>query len=292
MRRLRYLIPCLLVVSLMASVRPVMGQSRDERAVRALVDRLVQANNSVDEKVARQPLADLAQNGGPFFPPFMVAVDSASGLDPMLTQLLSQVSARTFSMSGPLALQVDKNLGWAAFPWRAELTFNDGTRRSLEGRTTLAFARDGKDWKVSHWHSSLPAVFPPSASVLNAEGQAILQIERNAWEAVKNKQVDLMADYFTDDASMFVADQAYRVSGKAQIMSDLKGWVSRSDLHSYQLLDPQVQVFGNTALLTYYFSETGVSGGKDFSEAGKFSVVFVKRDGKWRAIHEHESTNH
>ncbi len=292
MQRLRYLIACVFLLSLVAIVRPAMGQSRDEKAVRDLIDRIVQANNSVDEKVARQPLADIDRNAGPFFPPFMAAVDSASELDPMLTQLLAQVSARTFSMSGPLALHVEKSLGWAAFPWRAELTFKDGTHRTLEGRTTLTFARDGKEWQVSHWHSSLPTAFPPSPSALNAEGQAIIQVERNAWEAVKNKQPDLLADYFADDASMFMADQAYRVSGKAQIMSSIKGWLSSSDVRSYQLLDPQVQVFGNTALLTYYFSESGVSGGKDFSEAGKFSVVFIKRDGKWRAVHEHESTNH
>jgi ketosteroid isomerase-like protein len=292
MRRLRCLIPCMVAIVLISNVGALKGQSRDEKAVRAIIDRLVQANNSVDEKVARQVLADLDGNGGPFFLPFTAAVDSASGLEPMVTQLLSQLSARTFSITGPLAVHVDKNLGWAAFSWRAEFTFKDGTHDSLEGRTTAAFSRDGKVWKVSHWHSSMPGSFPLTKTALDAEAQAIIQVERNAWDAVKNKQLDKMEDYFADDSSMFVADQAYRVSGKPQIMSNLKGWLSSSDLRSYQLLDPQVRVFGNTALLTYYFSEAGVSGGKDFSEAGKFSVVFVKRDGKWRAVHEHESTNH
>lgn len=57
------------------------------------------------------------------------------------------------------------------------------------------------------------------------------------------------------------------------------------------MLDPQVQVFGDTALLTYYYSESGVSNGKEFSSNGKASIVFVSQDGKWKAMHEHLSAN-
>ena len=44
-------------------------------------------------------------------------------------------------------------------------------------------------------------------------------------------------------------------------------------------------------MLTYYFTESGFAGGKEFKRSGKASVVFIKEDGAWRAIHEHRSAN-
>ena len=291
MRRICFLIPFMAACILIFSAAPLMGQSRDERAVHALIDRLVQSNNSVDENVARQPLADLDASAGPFFPPFTESA-GAAGLEPMLTQMLSQLSSRSFAISGPLAVHVDKNLGWAAFQWHAELNFKDGTHHALDGRTTAVFSRDGKTWKVTHWHSSMPGSIPLTKAALDAEAKQIIQSERDAWEAIKNKQTDKLADYYADDASIFTSDQAYRISGKDQVVGNLKSWLASSDLRAYQMLDPQVQVFGNTALLSYYFTYSGVTGGKDFSESGRFTAVFVKRGGKWLCVHEHESTNH
>jgi len=49
----------------------VQAQSRDERDVRALLDRAFQAANSVDDKLSQQNLTEHSRSGGPFFPPFV-----------------------------------------------------------------------------------------------------------------------------------------------------------------------------------------------------------------------------
>ena len=92
-------------------------------------------------------------------------------------------------------------------------------------------------------------------------------------------------------ASIFGESQAYRLRGKGEILRGLNTCLRQSDLRSYQMLDPQVQVLGDTALLTYYYSETGMRDGKSFSDAGKISMVYVKQGGKWRVLHEHIAMN-
>jgi len=104
-----------------------------------------------------------------------------------------------------------------------------------------------------------------------------------------NKQVAALGDYFTDDASYFDETQAYRVRGKADILRALHDELRQVTVPSYQMLDPQVQVVGNTALVSYYFTELGLTDGKEFSSAGRISTVFVKQDGGWRALDEHRS---
>jgi ketosteroid isomerase-like protein len=290
MRRLVFL---LMLAVLLAGVAPApaQAQSRDEEAIRALIDRAFQADSSVDEKVAKQILGDHSSSAGPFFPPFVASLASVAEVEQLVGKALADLSARKVSATSPINVHVDKNLAWAALTWRADMTFKDGTRRSFDGRSTVTFVREGKNWKFAHWHDSLPAPFPLSAAALQGEADAVLQVERNAWEAAKNKQLDALVDYFAEDASVFGGGQAYRLRGKADIMRDVEAWIKQTDLRSYQMLDPEVKVLGDTALLTYYFTESGVRDGKDFSNAGKMTMVFVKQGGKWRVLHEHESVN-
>jgi len=287
----------MLVVALMAmalpvvAVRPAPAQSKDEQAIRALIDRTIQANNSVDEKVVKQTMADLGASAGPFYPPFTTSVEAAAGLEPLIDRILATASARSFAATSPITVRADKNLAWAHYAWRTDVTFKDGTKRSYDGRTTATFAREGKNWKYVHWHSSLAAPFPATSKELEAEAQAILKLERDAWEAYKNKKIAAFNDYFAENASAFGDAQAYRIRGRADILREMEAAFKRGDLLSYQILDPQVQVLGDTALMTYYYSETGMRDGKSYSNAGKISMVFVKQGGKWRALHEHIAAN-
>ncbi len=269
--------------------RTAWAQSKEEQAIRALIDRNIQANNSVDEKVAKQVMGDMG--AGPFYPPFAQSVGSVSELEPLMSRILSTLSSRSFAVTGPIAIHAEKKLGWANYTWRVEATFRDGTRRSFDGRTTAAFALEGKNWRYAHWHSSLAAPFPVTGKELEAEGQAIIKIEREAWEAYKNKQLEAFNDYYAENASAFSDDQAYRVRGKADILRGMEAAMKQSDLLSYQILDPQAQVLGDTALLTYYYTESAMKDGKSSNNAGKITMVFVKQGGKWRALHEHIATN-
>lgn len=281
----------LVVIVLAGAARPVEAQSREERDVRAVLDRVLQTFNSVDEKVAKAALAEFSASASPMFPPFISSLGSPSELDRQMSQMLSQLSARKFQVTSGPNVQVDRNLGIATFTWHSEMTMKDGSRNTADGRATVAFRKEGKNWKVTHFHSSLPARMPPSASLLKEEGQAVINTERAAWEAVKNKDLNALSDYFAENASMFSEGQAYRISGRAELQRGLETWVNQTELRSYQMLDPQVDVVGDTALLTYYFTESGVRGGKDYTRAGKVSLVFVKQGGKWRALHEHVSAN-
>jgi uncharacterized protein (TIGR02246 family) len=279
----------LFLIAPLICVGMARAQSREERDIRAVLDRAIQSASSVDVNVVRQSLSDYSAGAGPFFPPFAASLSSVADVEAVTTQNLAQLSARTVTPTGPINIKVDKNLAWAEFPWKYDLTFKDGTRQSYEGRSTVTFVRERKSWKISHWHHSIPAPMPLTGAAMQAEADAILKIERDAWEAVKNKNLDALSDYFTEDASMFGEGQAYRIRGKADLMRAMEAWVNQTDLTSYQMLDPQVQVLGNTALLTYYFSVSGTSGGNNFTQSGKISMVYVKQDGKWRVLHEHSS---
>ena len=291
MRRIVYITLMAALVLPILAARPAWDQSKEEQAIRALIDRTIQANNSVDEKVVKQAMTDLGTGAGPFYPPFVQTAASVADLEALMTRTLSALSSRTFTVTGPVNIHAEKKIGWANYTWHVDATLRDGTKRSFDGRTTAAFDFEGKNWKYVHSHSSIAAPFPKSGKELEAEGQAIIKIERDAWEAYKNKQIDAFNDYYADDASAFGDEQAYRVRGKADIMRGMEASMKQEDLVSYQILDPQVQVLGDTALLTYYYTENSTKDGKTSENAGKATMVFVKQGGKWRALHAHMATN-
>lgn len=270
---------------------PAAAQSKEEKTVRALLDRSFQTANTMDEKAWQQNLAEHSRSGGPFYATTGSPLATMAEVEKSAAQSRTQLVSRKYSATSPITVRVDKNHGWAAYTWHAEVTLKDGTRHALDGRATVAFVREGKSWKFAHWHSSLAS--PPllTRAVQDAEGARIIEIERGAWEALKDKQLEKLADYFTDDASMFSNDQAYRVRGKAELLRGAQSWLQTTNIRSYQMLDPQVQVMGDTALLTYYYTVSLARGGQDLTEGGKASVVFVKQGSTWRAMHEHVSTN-
>ena len=291
MRRFVYITLMTAMVLPILAARPAWAQSKEEQAIRALIDRTTQANNSVDEKVVKQAMTDLGTGAGPFYPVFAQSAASVADLEPLMMRTLAALSSRQFTVTGPISIHAEKKIGWANYTWHVDATLRDGSKRSFDGRTTAAFALEGKNWKYVHTHTSLATAFPVSGKELDAEGQAIIQIERGAWEAYKTKQIAALNDYYAENASAFSDDQAYRVRGKADILRGMEASMKQSTLLSYQILDPQVQVLGDTAVLTYYYTESAMRDGKAANTAGKISMVFVKQGGKWRALHEHIAAN-
>jgi len=287
---MRRVVPLLLIV-LVVAAGVAQAQSKDERAIRALLDRSIQAANSVDPKVIQAIFAEYARPGGPFYAPFGNPLSSTADVQAFTNEMLAQIASRSSRATSPITVRVDKNLAWATYTWRTEATLKDGTRRGFEGRATVSFIREGKNWKIAHWHSSLPATLPLTASALNAEAQRIIQIERDAWEALRSKDLAAIGNYFADDVSIFEYGQAYRIQGKAEVLRGIETWLGDSTIRSYQILDPKVQVLGDTAILSYYFTDTVVTAGREMPHSGKLTVVFAKEGGAWKALHEHVSLN-
>ncbi len=291
MRRPTRWLALILAVGPLSAAAPAIAQSKDEREVRAVLQRLFDFANSTDEKLAQRNLADHSRAGGPYYMPFGDPLSSTAELEALAVQNRGQLKARSYQATAPIRVRVEKKMAWAAYTWRAEFTLNDGTQHNYEGRTTATFIKEGKDWKFVHWHSSVAAPAPLDASARAAETEKILATERSAYEAIKSRNAKLLADYFADDATILAEGSAYRTSGKPSLLANVANLLARSELRSYQMLEPQVQLSGDTAVLTYYFDELWFGGGRETPVTGKATVVFVKRGGRWQMLHEHRSLN-
>lgn len=74
---------------------------------------------------------------------------------------------------------------------------------------------------------------------------------------------------------------------KAQVVADLK--TGDLKLQSASLDGPKVQIYGDTAVVTYESHDKGTYKGKDITGVTRWTDVFVKQDGRWQMVASHGS---
>ena len=75
------------------------------------------------------------------------------------------------------------------------------------------------------------------------------------------------------------------VENKAQAIADLKSGDLK--LQSASLDDAKVQIYGDTAVVTYSSNDKGTYKVKDISGKTRWTDVFVKHNGRWQLVASH-----
>ena len=122
--------------------------------------------------------------------------------------------------------------------------------------------------------------------------QEIVARERASFVAWQKKDRAFMEDYLADDATYFGPASPYRYTEpKVNFLPRFEKYADAHKILDFSILNPMVQVYGDTAILTYNEEVTAEDDGKVSSYTGKATTVYVREKGRWRAVHGHESLN-
>jgi ketosteroid isomerase-like protein len=78
-----------------------------------------------------------------------------------------------------------------------------------------------------------------------------------------------------------------RVQGKAEDLADLKSGEPKLDSSSVNAM--KVRVYGSVAVVNGHYVQKGTYKGKDISGEGRFTDVFVSRQGRWECVSTQET---
>jgi ketosteroid isomerase-like protein len=135
---------------------------------------------------------------------------------------------------------------------------------------------------------SLPGAAPAAGDVT----QEIVARERASFVAWQKKDRAFMEEYLADDATYFGPLSPYRYTEpKVNFLPRFEKIADAHKILDFSILNPMVQVYGDTAILTYNEEVTSEDDGKVATYTGKATTVYVREKGKWRAVHGHESLN-
>jgi hypothetical protein len=97
-------------------------------------------------------------------------------------------------------------------------------------------------------------------------------------------------EYLDDNCTTFQEDSKKLLSGKANVLADLKDSFEQNKpdgerpLLSFTIDQPYAKVTGDTAVVTF-IAYRSVGGVHPFKEKSHVTDIFVKKDGKWKKLH-------
>jgi ketosteroid isomerase-like protein len=116
----------------------------------------------------------------------------------------------------------------------------------------------------------------------------IISRERQSLKAWKAKDKHFYDEYWGSDMTEFTPWTPELVR-KPEQMSEFAKNVKAWKIHHIDIVDPDVRVYGDVALLTYRENVVGQYEGKSTRYLGKVKMIYVRRDGRWQGVHYHES---
>jgi putative oxidoreductase len=118
-------------------------------------------------------------------------------------------------------------------------------------------------------------------------GREVLRAEQTAWSRLEQRDVKSFMELMDEDFTAFSGSMPRRLDTKKAEEDHARLFIEElgGRILEYKILDPRVQVFGQTAVLTYHFSTKVIIRGEQHSQSGKSTSVWVRRDKGWRQVH-------
>jgi ketosteroid isomerase-like protein len=120
----------------------------------------------------------------------------------------------------------------------------------------------------------------------------ILDIEKQQADAFNHRDVTKALAFFDKDIVCFSSTRHERLAGQTALRRTFEYYLKEAENVHYRITEPRVQVYGDTAIASFYWTVTLATGSKRRKIEGRGSHVFVNRNGQWTIVHEHFSRAH
>jgi hypothetical protein len=78
--------------------------------------------------------------------------------------------------------------------------------------------------------------------------------------------------------------------GRDACVKSWLGFAQQAQIRRWEELEPDVKLYGDTAIVTYYYDISFDMEGESYDQGGRDMLVLVKENGSWRAVADHYST--
>ena len=110
---------------------------------------------------------------------------------------------------------------------------------------------------------------------------ATVRAMNDAW--TKGNANDL-ANFFHRDMVAFTPTGRNRLDSGAACVAGWKGFSDAARIHRWEEIDPVINVYGDSAVVTYYFDMSFDMGGQTINLGGRDMFFFVKEGNRWWAV--------
>jgi hypothetical protein len=116
-------------------------------------------------------------------------------------------------------------------------------------------------------------------------------IQQDVWNTVRamndawtKGDPDDLAGFFHANMVALTPMGRERVVGREACLAGWKGFCANAHIHRWEEIDPQVRVYGDAAVVTYYYDLDCDMDGHTINLSGRDMFFLVKEAGKWWAV--------
>ena len=117
----------------------------------------------------------------------------------------------------------------------------------------------------------------------------ILRLEREQTADFNGRDLGALLKQYEQDFVGFSSTRYDRITGRSALKRTFQHYLDQSPQLRYSIKQPRIQVFGTTAVVSFYWN-VELSPKKRIQ--GRGTHVFVKRGKQWQIAHEHFSRSH
>jgi hypothetical protein len=100
---------------------------------------------------------------------------------------------------------------------------------------------------------------------------------------VEGRPEDL-ADFFHEDMVIIAPGFKERIKGRKACVESYKGFSGQASIHDFKEVDPSIDVYGDTAVVSYGFEIIYEMDGETYHETGNDLFVLAHQGDRWRAV--------
>ncbi len=105
----------------------------------------------------------------------------------------------------------------------------------------------------------------------------------DCWTTAKGNPEDLK-NYFHKNIVAITPTDIKRLEGREACVSGWVGFAKAATIYRWEELEPKIDVFGNAAVVTYYFDMSFTMGGQRIELKGRDMFFFVKESERWWVV--------
>jgi ketosteroid isomerase-like protein len=125
-----------------------------------------------------------------------------------------------------------------------------------------------------------------------AAEREILRLEREQAGDFNRRDMEALLNQFQNNFVGFSSTKYDRIAGRAALKRTFEHYLDQSPQLRYSIKQPRVQMFGNTAVVSFYWTVDLSSKKSKKKIQGRGTHVFVRRGKQWQIAHEHFSRSH
>ncbi|MDR1828286.1 MAG: nuclear transport factor 2 family protein [Methylobacteriaceae bacterium] len=131
---------------------------------------------------------------------------------------------------------------------------------------------------------------PESPVFANPAQQEVFSVVHAANLAWTKGDPDDLDQFFHPRMIAFTASDHNARIGSSACLEGWKGFAGAARIDEWRELDPKVELYGDSAVVVYYYDMSGAFGDTPFHFTGRDMFFLVRENGRWLIVADHFSS--